>query len=1006
MTRSIRLLAVLVPMLLGGLQAVGAEEAKPLVVVTERGQITLCPENGAILAVAEKGKKACGVRSGELGLWQVRFQDGSVVNAAEFSASSKERSFRGEAAGAGTLRLTYHSAELDVVVTVTGGNEGFDLAGQVTPRAKTVLDFVLPARLRFDPADLERMVFPADGNQSVGTAFLGSFFKEQAQPTSWKSHNAGPKAYRLLTGGDLISRDVQDPPVALRVTDEGRKWLGQGLSERINRSKATVNRISAPAQVDLVLVDSPNGSYLASGRLGGPGRLWRLGGMVSRDDQPLAVALVEAVVDRLIAQRPADRNKIGLLSLQCGPPAGSWATVPVEQWLQVLRRKTPEGAKVKLVELKNVDQLKAAQADGSFLAILNPYGELYPVEKPGDLETGVKAVGRYVRRGGNWFEVGGYSFHGELMPGNRYYEFGLRYPAAFADFFQLDTRSGTAAVYGVQPRDWAPWQGARDRKKIFIPGGLGCGGDENGGWCDRRYSTFVTAGQTWEAPKVRIALGGSAKENLRAYCQANGIKRRLEDKMSREVLAKFKTSVMLYYAGKCQEKLAHLELLPVPTQIHFADYLKGGFDKEYPDHLPPKADFGTPQEFRALFDKAHAMGHLVMPYTNPTWWCEGPKGPTFDEHGEAPLLKTLDGKVHHEQYSKNGGFTITFWHPAVQAANRKTVEQFLQEYPVDVLFQDQCGARGWHYDTNPASPTPYAYAEGMQSMVDEDSQRVPLSTESGCDRVVNGESQLCGMTWQIVPTEHSPAWRRLMKEIYDPATWEVFPLAQYIAHDKTAMIHHDLGQFVTNREVLSWSLGLGYAMSYRVGPWEIKQERHYQWLLWLDRLQKSVCARYIGEPAESFKHDRGPQPTREDDGMLKARYGSVGIIANVGPVAREEAGQQLAPFGFFIKAPGLVAANFKTLGGVNFGDEGISFVTETKNGKTDVWVYAPAEQEVAVLLPGDVAGSLKLVFDDGSQVQTVVKAGAHQFRLPKPQPQKAPANPETKFLWHAVTTGS
>ncbi|MEN6497636.1 MAG: hypothetical protein ABFD16_25330, partial [Thermoguttaceae bacterium] len=179
-----------------------------------------------------------------------------------------------------------------------------------------------------------------------------------------------------------------------------------------------------------------------------------------------------------------------------------------------------------------------------------------------------------------------------------------------------------------------------------------------------------------------------------------------------------------------------------------------------------------------------------------------------------------------------------------------------------------------------------------------------------------------------------------------------------------------------------------------------------QWLLWLDRLQKSVCARYIGEPAESFKHDRGPQPTREDDGVLKARYGSVGIIANVGPVAREESGQQLAPFGFFIKAPGLVAANFKTLGGVNFGDEGISFVTETKNGKTDVWVYAPAEQDVAVLLPGDVAGSLKLVFDDGSQVQTTVRAGAQQFRLPKPQPQKAPAKPETKFLWHAVTTGS
>ena len=94
----------------------------------------------------------------------------------------------------------------------------------------------------------------------------------------------------------------------------------------------------------------------------------------------------------------------------------------------------------------------------------------------------------------------------------------------------------------------------------------------------------------------------------------------------------------------------------------------------------------------------------------------------------------------------------------MQAANRKTVRQFTDEYPVDVLFQDQCGARGWQYDTNPASPTPYAYTDGLVSMVAEDSRTKPLSTESGWDRVVNYESQLCGMTWSIVPTEGRPAW--------------------------------------------------------------------------------------------------------------------------------------------------------------------------------------------------------------------------------------------------------
>ena len=133
---------------------------------------------------------------------------------------------------------------------------------------------------------------------------------------------------------------------------------------------------------------------------------------------------------------------------------------------------------------------------------------------------------------------------------------------------------------------------------------------------------------------------------------------------------------------------------------------------------------------------------MVMPYTNPTWWCDGPKGPTFERYGEAPLLKNLQGKPTFERYDRNTGFTVCHWHPAVREANAKTLRQFREDYPVDVLFQDQCGARGWQYDTNPASPTPCAYSEGLLSMIDEDSRSVPLSTECGWDRVVNAESQI------------------------------------------------------------------------------------------------------------------------------------------------------------------------------------------------------------------------------------------------------------------------
>ncbi|MDH7571755.1 MAG: hypothetical protein QHJ73_19415, partial [Armatimonadota bacterium] len=388
----------------------------------------------------------------------------------------------------------------------------------------------------------------------------------------------------------------------------------------------------------------------------------------------------------------------------------------------------------------------------------------------------------------------------------------------------------------------------------------------------------------------------------------NAVTRRLEEKMPPDLLERFKGSVLVYYGGNAREKREHLSLLPRGSLLHFADYLKGGFDKEYPDHLPPHPRFGTAAELREFLDAARAQGHLVAPYTNPTWWCDDPRGPTFLREGEAPLLRGLDGQLSRERYSRNEGFTACHWHPAVRAANRETLRQFSEDFPVDILFQDQCGARGWRYDTNPASPAPHAYVEGILSMVDEDCKRKPLSTESGWDRVVNAESQLCGLSWEIVPTEGGPEWRQLMKRQYPPRTWQVFPLAQYIAHDKCAMLFHDLGQFVTNRRVLAWALGLGFSLSYRIQAPALKQDGPREWLRWLDRLQKSVCARYVGEPVRAFVHDWGANPTMEDDGVLRAAYGPVEVVANLGPRARRVAGHDLPPFGFYASAPGVVAA--------------------------------------------------------------------------------------------------
>jgi len=960
-------------------------------------QIVLSEDHGGIRRIAAAASEGTIFRSGEHGLWRARFGDGTEAHAAG-------RTFARQRRKDGTLLLRWGGEDLMVAVTVRPRADGVAMEAEVTPHRGVLLELALPARLRMAPSEVIRFVCPANGNQSVGTAFRGSFFARQPaeRAAAWGPVAAGPKGYISLFGGPLQQRANADPPVPLRVTEAGRQWLGDDAARRLSGAKAVVNRPPAEGQSDLVLADSPNGAWLSASGLGGEGRLWRLGGSIERAEVPLALHAVPAVVRRLAAAPPAGRNKLGLVALRRGPPRGGWTFVAVEQWRERLRRLAAAIGGVRLVELTTPAEMLAAARGGEFLAILNPYGEWLPVAPEGELAAAVAAVGRYVRAGGNWFEVGGYPFYYALRP-VAYYRYGTDYPAGFADFFGFETRAGRASVFRAAPRTGAPWSAAGEANAAFVPGRLACGGDEAGGWCERPFCTYVPAGCTWRSPEVRIRIGHAAADDLREYCRANGIRRRLAEKMPADVLGRFRRAVLVKYDGPCQELHAHLGRLPAGSLLHFSDYLKGGFDKEYPDHLPPSAGFGTGEALRAFCDEARRRGHLLMPYTNPTWWCDEPRGPTFRAAGEAPLLRKLDGTLSPERYGRNTGFTICHWHAAVREANARTVRQFTKQYPVDVLFQDQCGARGWRYDTNPACPAPYAYVEGLLSMVQEDCRAVPLSTESGWDRVVEYESQLCGLSWAIVPTEGGPAWRTLMKHEIDPGVWEIFPLAQHIAHDKTAMLYHDLGQFVTNRQVVAWTLGLGFCMSYRTRAAGLADEGRRQWLLWLDRLQKSVCARYVGEPVRSFAHERDANAPIDDDGVLRAAYGPVTVVANLSARGRVVAGRALTGFGFHAAAANVQAGCLGRLGGADFGEAGAAFVAERRGRAVDVWIYGAAGARAGALLPG-VAWRRATVAFDGAQAEAAdVREGGVCFRLPGPgRPGGPPAG--GAGLWHATVT--
>ncbi len=926
--------------------------------------------NGALVSInAGAGTIA---RSGSDGLWALAFTNSALhtqgmIRASSFVAGSASNSFTWSLSpDTHALHLVYSNTEVSVVVTLSNRSDGVDMTASVTSHVHTLLGMQIPAELRFEPSALDRFIAPSHSSDGVGAAYTTNFFiiQPEEDPASWKDHLAGPSGYISLYGGGLNFIDTNDP-VSVQFTADGTAWLGEDLTNAWSTIDAVVNRPPAAGQTDIVLLDSSLGPYVSGSRLGGDtnhaGWLMRISGPVDRSRAPFSLDVVTAAIEHL-ADTVTGRTEVALLSMERGPVIGfNWpSSVRVDEWRTRLNASTSLASHgVSIVDITSLPDMMSALNGTNTLAVVNPYGEIVPATLAGGVAETVSNIQTFVHGGGSWFETGGHPFFFALQA-EQYYTNSLYYPPAFADFLHLETTHGNASLYGVQPVPEDPWAGATNPASLFVPGQLAWGGDAEGGYWERGFATYVTAGNTWQSPVVRLSLGQTATNAISDYGAANGYNRTLDDKMSPGILDTFRESVMIHYVGVSTQLMARMHLLPPTSLLHFEQYLYGGFDKQYPDHLPPNPSFGTPEDFTNFLGMAKAAGHLTMPYTNPTFWGEDPRGPTFLAKGTDPLVLNPDGSFSYEEYFGEGGYTATPWHPDVRDANEDIISQFLTHYPVDLVFQDQIGARTWQYDLNPASPTPVAYIAGNAARAGEDSASIPVSTENGWDRLVNAEAQFCGMSWGLAPTINAPVWRRFLRERYAPETWNVFPLAQIIAHDKVAMYHGNLNQPVTDFETASWTLGLGYGMSYYLVAEDL--------LMWIDRLQASVCARYIGEPTGAFHHRWGSQTPEPDNGVMEATYGPVDIVANLAPEALVTNGITIAPHGFLADAPDMRAAVLIPPG----ASTSEAYVVETTASGFDFWVYSRGDRQASLTLPTGYNGHVTLSLDGAPPVHTQI----------------------------------
>ena len=325
-----------------------------------------------------------------------------------------------------------------------------------------------------------------------------------------------------------------------------------------------------------------------------------------------------------------------------------------------------------------------------------------------------------------------------------------------------------------------------------------------------------------------------------------------------------------------------------------------------------------------------------MPYTNPTWWCVNPKGPTFERVGDAGLTRGWDGNIYSESYGNHAavqGHTTCAWHPVIRAANDVTREQFTKEHPVAVLFQDQVGARGHRWDTNKAAPDPGAYLEGIHRIAQVDSKSVPLGTEDGHDRLINYETMFCGLSFPWLPNSIRPS-RVLYEDLWPIQSWRIEPLALFLAHDKVLFFHHDLGGFVQDRLDVSATLAMGFGLSWWThspAPSDTEQD----WLARLCKLQAAIGPRCAGRNLTDFQY-LAPR-------VIRSQWQELEIIANLSskpwPIDEKTV---IAPEGFMARSPDLEAGIFSKHGNVS-GKNKVTWLIHEKTGKE--WTEWTAEEE-------------------------------------------------------------
>ena len=921
--------------------------------------IELDSTSGAIKKIASNGKNS-GITTLN-GLWTARFRDNSIQSA---NSSVCQSSFSTR-----KLILNFKNSQIDVDVVITPRAQFCDFQATLNVHSGELKDFELPSKFTFAPKDVKEITFHSSSPRNIGLSVSSQFFVDKTNDESFKRYEngdvKGQSLYKQILGEECACIEASvSKQIAGKDIDN---WLPKYAKDRaLDYEFAPTRPFSKIADIDLLRTPDGKRTSVGGSRLGGKGALFRFGAWVEDNfkDYYTMLGIVENVITKALIEaktQKSPRKKIGIIELEGVKSMKSWAS------RKHYKRYTFE-------TLDSPEKIDKALRDPNYLFILNTCCEIIPNLNGEAPEATAKKIADFVRAGGYWFETSGLSFFRGVKR-KSFLNIESTVPATTADFFHLDMNGCKIAYFSVQDIMDSTFE---NPKNSFTTSRFEIGGDVNGGYLTRPFTRYIKGGEPkWQSPKVRLLFGKDLQRSADAFCKANKVVKKYSEKLSPELAKKFSDSVMIFLPHKSLKEIQDLmKYVPKNNLIHVSRYLWGGFDKQYPDHYPPNPSFSTPEEYKKYIADVRADGHLYMPYTNNTWWCDNPRSKTFLECGEAPLSLRVNGKVYKENYYGSDGFISCMWHPDVRKANKKMVVDSVDEYGCDILFQDQTGARPSVLDFNKASPNPNRYSDSFIYQAREDSKKIPLSTEDGWWGIANEEIQFCGLTFGIMDGFYV-AW--------SPSIWKTFPknsirmnnVIGAFYHDKLSLSHHDLAFGLVTQRDISKTLGIGFTTMINMHG-KMTNPYYTQYIYWLDRLQKSIVSKYIGAKMRKFEHNWKDTKTSDSFGYINAQYGDVKIFASIDDCPKQIGDVELAPDGFIAESKGVKAGCVNSIKGIR-ASVPCSYVVEETEKSVKVWIFAQTQSSLIIPVKAKVK-ALKL--PNNTPLNFTQKDGVVQFDMP------------------------